>query len=114
MLIGGRLGNLVLNLVALAAVGVHLFYVARGLRSLAGIAVDFTNYYLAAQLVVTGEDFYVNLGHVGQRFGIADVWLPYTLTPIFAILFTPFTLLSHDTAKWAWNGLQVVFLVVAL
>lgn len=107
--------------VLLYAVVNWLLFLWRGLHSIAG-RYDFSTYYAAGAAL--RADLHANIydGHVLARIGadahvLVNPPLPYTYPPLFAILLSPFTMLSFRVLSrvWLlanaalWAGLTLVF-----
>jgi len=103
-----------LNGLALVATAAYAWDTLQALASLTRTPTDFTNYYLAARQLLRGKDIYGDLGPAGEEIGLSGVVMPYTLTPLFALLFAPLTALSYEGARWVWTGLQIFLVAISL
>jgi hypothetical protein len=75
--------------------------------------VDANTYYITAQTIKMGEDFYDNLKRleVGQAFGIEGD--RYIYLPLWAVLFVPFTCLDPTAFAVLWYIINLAFLFLS-
>jgi alpha-1,2-mannosyltransferase len=77
---------------------------------------DFAVYYAAAHALLSHRDANIYLRSVvqAQPISCGTINSPFVYPPLFAILFTPFTVLPCIPSALVWNSLNIVFLLVSL
>ena len=76
---------------------------------------DFPSYYLAAQRLLRGEDFYSGLKEGALSLGIEDYFIDAAVTPpTFAVTLAPLALFPYPVAWGIWQILSVAALVLSL
>lgn len=72
---------------------------------------DFPWYYLTAQKLWQGQDFYQGLREAARSLGIADYFIDYAVSPpTFALVVAPLALFPYPVAWGIWQFLSLVAL----